>query len=332
MNVKHFHGEISIPQAKAELPNGIFLEDEIFLLKDLTEENLPINSKEVKCVTMIFCEEGKLRYDIDGHTVIAEKNDIILYSLGQKVKNCQVLSRTFNGKAILVKADYLPLLTNNINGTLIFKKKLLKIDTIKFNAEEIQSTNVFFSQIIAFMTQTGYNNRLQLAINLIQVLFQMVLDKGNYVKSKEISNDLKIYNNFIEMVNEFVLQQKSISFYTKILDTSISSLEKALHKYEGLTPKEYICQRLINRICIIAESTSKIKFPIKKIAEYTHFKSTSALSRFVKHHINMTLSEYRRKEPAEQLRIIHRTILDQNAVLKALPKTYIREDLIPLLS
>lgn len=332
MKSTFFYGEISIPQAKAELPNGIYLEDEIFLLEDIAAENLPSGTKEVKCLTMIFCEEGKLRYEIDGHTVIAEKNDIILYSLGQKVKNCRVLSSTFNGKAILVKGDYLSFITNHINDSQIFKKKLRETDTIKFNPEEIQRTNAFFSQIIAFMTQTGYNNRLQLSIGLIQVLFQMALDKETKKKSKKISNDLNIYNNFIEKVDEFVLLQKPITFYTKILETSCSSLEKALRKYEGLSPQEYIHLRLINRICIIAESTTRHKFPIKKIAEYTHFKSTSALSRFVKRHINMTLSEYRRKESAEQVRIIRRTILDQNAVLKALPRTYIREDLIPLLS
>lgn len=332
MKAIYCYGEISIPQAKAKLTNGISLNNDIFIIENITTENLPTNSKEVKCLMMIFCEEGKIRYEIDNHTVTAEKNDIILCTIGQKVTNFQVLSSTFHGKAILMEADYLPLLTNHINDTLLIKKKLRDTDTIKLNPQEMQNTNVFFSQIMAFITQTGYNNRLQLAINLILILFQMALDKAVSMETKKRPKDLIIYEEFVNLVEEFVMQQKPISFYTKKLNISRSSLEGIVRKYSNSKPQKHIHQCLIKRICIIAECTSKEKFPIKKIAEYAHFKSTSALARFVKRHINMSLSEYCRKVSAGQLHTIQNTILDRNAALKDLPRIYIREDLIPHLS
>lgn len=69
--------------------------------------------------------------------------------------------------------------------------------------------------------------------------------------------------------------------------------------------------------------------PIKKIAELVHYKNQCTLSELVKKHIGISLLQYLNLEPEKQHRIIHRTKADQNAVLKVLPKTCIREDLIP---
>lgn len=126
-------------KTKATFPNGTFRKDDFFIIEDLTYRDFPKHCKEVKCITIILCEEGKLRYDIDGHTVIAEKNDIIIYSLGQRVKNYKVLSPTFSCKAILINADCLPMLKESINSKLMLEKKLLDTDTVKLGLRKCKA-------------------------------------------------------------------------------------------------------------------------------------------------------------------------------------------------
>jgi len=250
MKTNNFYEEISIPQAKATFPNGTFRKDDFFIIENLTFRDLPKHCKKVKCITLILCEEGKLRYEIDGHTVIAEKNDIIIYSLGQRVKNYKILSPTFCCKAILINADCLPMLTESINSKLMLEKKLLDTDTVKLEVEEIQSTCWYFTEI------KRPNSCFQPAIKLIEVIIQMALEKVADKKEKELPNDLRLCNKFIEKVDEIVLLHKPVSFYAALLEISNSTLEKIVRKYIGTTPLAYIHKRLINRICIMAENAA----------------------------------------------------------------------------
>jgi len=334
MEFPKYRNEISIPQAKAFLPQGTSWNDEIFIFEDLTAQNLPTTKKDVKCFVIILCIEGKLRYEIDGHTVFAEKNDIILLSQGQQTESYKVLSPTFKGKAILIKPELIFALVQNLNSIISLKRKLINIDYISLNVQEMQLSCSCFSQISNFLTDAEYTDNLKSATSWTIAILQMALSKKQKVSetSREISPDQELYYRFIKLVDKYVMQQLPISSYCDKLQISPSTLESIIAKYGGCTPLKYIHLRLINRICIMAECTSPKKMPIKKIAEYTHFKNVSALSRFVKIQINMPLTRYRKLESETQLSLIHRTILDQNAVLAVLPKTYIQEDSILLLS
>lgn len=320
-------GEISIPQAKELLPNGAYVENKIFLAKDIVAQNLPTNSKQTKCVVILFCDKGKVRYDIDGHTAIANDNDIILFSIGQTVSNCKVLSPTFKGKAILINPSEIDTLEHNAP----LRRALRNIDITKFNEKEIFVTSMCFSQILDFLTQIGYNNRLNLASKLANVILQMIIDKNSVIKNKQ-EKDKDIFDNFCELVYENVRFRLPVSKYCEILQISIHTLEKIVFKYTAETPIKYIHRQLITRICIIAECTSSKSMTLKDIAIYAHFQNATALARFVKRKIKMTLSEYRKKVPAEQQSQVHRTNLDRNAALKDLPKTYTQAYSVPLLS
>ena len=329
-----YQEEISIPQAKAFVPQGASCNDEIFLIEDLTTKDLPTCRKQVKCLVIILCLEGKLRYEIDGHTVIAEKNDAILLAQGQQTNDYQVLSATFKAKAILIKSDRLFFSLAQSKGSIIYlKRELTNTDIIKLNRQEMTNSCIWFSQIANFLTTEKYTDNFALASTLTTLFLQMALSKKQQMaETKKVTPTQELYYRFINLVDKHVMQRLPLSNYCEKLKISSSTLEGIIRKYEGCTPIKYIHMRLINRICIMAECTSPKKMPIKKIAEYTHFKNAAALSRFVRIQLNMTLTTYRKLESETQLSLIHRTILDQNAVLAVLPKTYIQEDSILLLS
>lgn len=320
--------EISIAQAKEIKSECKFLNDEICYIEDIDVEDLPSEKTEVKCITLILCLEGTLRYDINGHTVIAEKNSILYFASGQYVDNFRVMSSTFKGKALLIKTSNINLLANNFTNISTLTNELTIIDKVKIDTCDINSINSLLTLINTFMDKK--QDRYQMIIELVHVIFELSLSQANsFDKHDEPTKDLQLFEQFIDSIEKNILTQRNISEYYKLLNISSGKLEKIVRSTIEQSPREYIQKRLVTYVCLIAEYTDKKQMPIKKISELVHYKNQCTLSELVKKHIGISLLQYLNLEPEKQHRIIHRTKADQNAVLKVLPKTYIQEDLIP---
>lgn len=320
--------EISIAQAKEIKSECKFLNDEICYIEDIDVEDLPSEKMEVKCITLILCLEGTLRYDTNGHTVIAEKNSILYFASGQHVDNFRVMSSTFKGKALLIKTSNISQLAENFTNISTLTNKLNSIDKVKIGTDDIYSINCLLTQIKTFMDKK--QNRYQMTFELVHVIIELSLSQAIfYDKYDEQTKDLQLFEQFVDSVEKNIFTQRNISEYHKLLNISPGKLEKIVRSTIEQSPREYIQKRLVTYVCLIAEYTNKKQMPIKKIAELVHYKNQCTLSELVKKHIGISLKQYQNLEPEQQHRIIHRTKADQNAVLKVLPKTYIQEDLIP---
>ena len=320
--------EISIAQAKEIKSECKFLNDEICYIEDIDVEDLPSEKTEVKCITLILCLEGTLRYDINGHTVIAEKNSILYFASGQYVDNFRVMSSTFKGKALLIKTSNINLLANNFTNISTLTNELTIIDKVKIDTCDINSINSLLTLIKTFMDKK--QDKYQMIIELVHVIFELSLSQANsFDKHDEPTKDLQLFEQFIDSIEKNILTQRNISEYYKLLNISSGKLEKIVRSTIDQSPREYIQKRLVTYVCLIAEYTDKKQMPIKKIAELVHYKNQCTLSELVKKHIGISLLQYLNLEPEKQHRIIHRTKADQNDVLKVLPKTCIRKDLIP---
>lgn len=148
LNIKK---EISIAQAKEIKSECKFLDDEICYIEDIDVQDLPTDKMEVKCITLILCLEGTLRYDTNGHTVIAEKNSILYFANGQYVDNFRVMSSTFKGKALLIKTSNISQLAENFTNISTLTNKLNSIDKVKIGTDDIYSINCLLTQIKTFM-------------------------------------------------------------------------------------------------------------------------------------------------------------------------------------
>lgn len=320
--------EISIAQAKEIKSECKFLNDEICYIEDIDVEDLPSEKTEVKCITLILCLEGTLRYDTNGHTVIAEKNSILYFASGQHVDHFRVMSSTFKGRALLIKTSNISQLAENFTNISTLTNKLNSIDKVKIGTDDIYSINCLLTQIKTFMDKK--QNRYQMTFELVHVIIELSLSQAIfYDKYDEQTKDLQLFEQFVDSVEKNIFTQRNISEYHKLLNISPGKLEKIVRSTIEQSPREYIQKRLVTYVCLIAEYTNKKQMPIKKIAELVHYKNQCTLSELVKKHIGISLQEYQNLEPEQQHRIIHRTKADQNAVLKVLPKTYIQEDLIP---
>lgn len=327
-----FENEISIPQAKALLGRGTFLGDEIYLVDNISNNNLPQNFKKSKCLVFILCEEGQIRLEINGETIYAEKNDMILITSGQSISYFKTLSSHYRGKAIFIATSNIPFLAEHFCDTLTLKRMLIDTNKVTLNEEEMEYQRYNFSQIVSFVKKE-HPHKQALAMCLIKPILFCALEKKNTTTNCHPQNKKEeLFLRFEQIVNQRLLEHLQVSEYCNIIGISNSQLESLVYEFIGYKPIKYIQERLINRICIMLESTTPKSLPISEIAKRTHFSSASALSRFAKRMLHMSLTTYRHLEPAQQHRIIRRTILDQTAALKDLPKSDIQASQAPRLS
>lgn len=330
MKQQDFEDEISIPQAKALFNRGVYIEDDLFLIDNIIASNLPHNKKKTKCVVILICEEGEIRFESDGHTITAGENDVVLLNIGQVIDNNKVMSSNYRGKAILINPNELPMLAEDFSNTAHLRGQLTQIDKIKLNEQEMTHSNDDFYQIADLLKNT-YPNKSTLAINLIKIILQIAIAKSYRNHKKLFKKSEQQFEAFTLLVDQYVSISRHVSEYCKRLGISSTQLEHIVREYTGYTPLKYIHGKLLNRICIIAESTSISQMPNKKIAEWVHFSSFSAFSRFIQQNLHMSLTKYRHLKSDQQLHIIRRTILDQTAALKDLPKSDIQASQAPLL-
>ena len=211
--------EISIAQAKEIKSECKFLNDEICYIEDIDVEDLPSEKTEVKCITLILCLEGTLRYDINGHTVIAEKNCILYFASGQYVDNFRVMSSTFKGKALLIKTSNINLLANNFTNISTLTNELTIIDKVKIDTCDINSINSLLTLIKTFMDKK--QDKYQMIIELVHVIFELSLSQANsFDKHDEPTKDLQLFEQFIDSIEKNILTQRNISEYYKLLNIS----------------------------------------------------------------------------------------------------------------
>lgn len=320
---------ISIPQAKLQYGGDSFYQDDLYLINRIIAQDLPKSSKTTECIVIIFCEKGKIKYDTNGTTIIAEENDILFLSCGQKVSEYKLMSPDYIGQAILIDTKLMEEIEFEGYTTNGLKSKIQHTDKIKLSSHDMFYCNILFGIISQALSTPNNYERINAAKSFTKGILQMVLSKAPTITNEIISTEERLYIEFINLVDEKKALNLQVAKYCHELDISETHLNHIVHKFAGTTPLKYIHKRLIIQICIIVENTSSKAMSNTKIAERIHFRSATELSRFFKREVHITLSKYRHLTPDERLHIIPYTTLDQIAPQAVLPKTYIQEDSAP---
>lgn len=307
----NFRNEISIPQAKHYFGRGNYINDALYLVDKIKGSNLPPYFKEAKCIVILFCERGGFKYESKGSTIYAGQNELVFFTDGQDISHLQALSDSYLGQAIFISTHALASIENREYNESCLLHRIRKTHKIKLSQHEMDTFNDIFTLINEGISSHTDDNQIIAYIKLIITIIELVFSKDLSSNSHTLDYDELKYQQFINLVEEKLILKIPISEYCQELEISETHLSHIVHLFAGITPKKYINKKLINRICIAAESTSAKAMPIYKIAERFHFRSASELCRFVKRQININLSSYRCLESVERLRIVHHTTLDQ---------------------
>lgn len=299
---------ISIPQVKYDFEGGCCYKNEICFLDNIRGCNLPQNGKEAECFVILFCKEGKIRYETKGETIYAEQNDIIFLTRGQWVSHYKVLSPDYLGQAIFLDVKTIAAFDDGDYSKNCLMHRLRDTDKIKVTSHEMEFFNYNFSIFCEKLTKPFNQDIITSIKHSLKSIILLALSKNYSSEQKSLTPEEEIFFQFKSLVEEKKSRNFGVAEYCKELLISESRLNKIVHKFAGKTPLQYIHEKLINYICILAENTSAEAMPIYKIAERFHFRSASELCRFVKREINISLSTYRCLESDERLRITQHTI------------------------
>ena len=307
----NFRNVISIPQAKHYFGRGNYINDALYLLDKIKGSNLPQNFKQAKCIVILFCEKGGFKYDSKGSTIYASQNDLVFFTDGQDISHLQALSDSYLGQAIFISTNTLSCIENREYNENCLLHRIRKTNKIKLSQQEMDTFNDIFTLISEGISSHTNDHQIIAYIKLIIAIINLVFSKDLSSDCHTLDYEELKYQQFINLVEEKLILKIPISEYCQELEISKTHLSHIVHLFAGITPQKYIHKKLINRICIVAETTSAESMPIYKIAERFHFRSASELSRFVKREIKISLSTYRCLESVEQQYIIHHTTLDQ---------------------
>lgn len=120
--------------------------------------------------------------------------------------------------------------------------------------------------------------------------FASLIAKTRLISKDKMTRSQEIVFDFIRLVSEFYLKEKSVEFYASRLMLSTRHLSAVLKEVTGKTSNQIINDYILNEAKALLSSTIK---PINEIALRLQFSDQYAFSHFFKKHQKVSPTEYR---------------------------------------
>ena len=101
-----------------------------------------------------------------------------------------------------------------------------------------------------------------------------------------------LYNDFIALVAEHALEQRSVGYYADRLHLSTSRLMSLVKQYSGRTVMQWINLRTVQQAKEMLRYSDK---PVSEVAEAVGMDDANYFSRFFRHEVGMNPTQWRRK-------------------------------------
>lgn len=115
---------------------------------------------------------------------------------------------------------------------------------------------------------------------------------NQWIEKKEFTNEVKIYQDFIDLALKYYTTEHNVSFYAEQLKLTPAYFATSIKKAIGNTPLEIIARMLL------IDAKAQLKgtgLDIKSIAISLGFNNLSYFNKFFRQHEGMTPQEYRGK-------------------------------------
>ena len=135
--------------------------------------------------------------------------------------------------------------------------------------------------------------------NLVKaLLLAMFYDMSNVIWRVGQSEDIKtrkradsLFTEFIALLEENVRTERRVSWYAEQIGITPKYLSEMVKQVSKRTPNEWIDNYVMLEIRVLLKNTTK---SIKEIADAVNFPNQSFLGKFIKEHMGMSPSEFRK--------------------------------------
>jgi len=255
----------------------------------------PENSFRMDFYSLCICTSGRMTMEIDGNNYHVEQNSFLV-SGPSTIVHFRKFSRDFTMKLLFFEKNFL--LKNISNPFIIEKIGLFQNGNYSMLSAQPKTIEHLLGLLEYLEHKTKSNGNFTDEI-IRSIIFNVLLEVAEitHLSVVEIQNKDKtipmVHLKFRELVQEHILEQRSVQFYAEQLHISNKYLIEVVKKASGRTPHEVIDETLLKEAYVLLGNP---EYTISEIAFQLHFNSTSAFGRFFKRHASISPSNYRTRQ------------------------------------
>lgn len=138
------------------------------------------------------------------------------------------------------------------------------------------------------------------SLRTIQLLQMALLNDLHHIQSIEAeqqthvqpSRQEEVFNRFIDLVNQYGLRERNISFYAERLLLSPNRLSTIIKDYSGQTVMQWLNQKTLLQAKVLLRHSDMM---IYEIADRLGFAESTTFNRYFKREVGMTPLEYKKQ-------------------------------------
>lgn len=285
---------------------GAFINDEFMMFDNLADIN---NSHKVECEKMIktvispypiklsrptayICVDGHIRFRVNLNEYVLHKNEILILLTGT-ISECLDYSSDASVAIISFADDYFSPM-EHVRELLDVQNMVHLSPLIKLSSVQMESIITLYHMMKSRIDDTSDRFRKFALKGYAQVLCAMALNHLSTVETRptepNTSRSLKIYQDFIYLVQHNYNQHRQIAYYASKLCITPKYLSTIVKKESGRTAGEWIDDYVINEAKALLKN---VKFTVLQVSQMLNFPSASFFAKFFRQHTGKTPTDYR---------------------------------------
>lgn len=243
----------------------------------------------------LVCIDGEVKGDIDGIRYELRANDVILCRPNRLLSD---ISHSADFKCMAIKVSQQMLLSILPVNERLFTSNVhfAKYPVVSINDEDAGRLRVYCSLLNAEAANNGNRYRREIIISLAIATIHKILyfiDKYLGLNGKsQLKQSEILFGKFIELLSDSNLKQRTVNFYAEKLCVTPKYLSVVCRRTSGRTASEWINEFVVREIKKQLKHSSK---SIKEIALDLDFPNLSFFGKYVKAHLGLSPTQYRKK-------------------------------------
>ncbi|PZR16208.1 MAG: hypothetical protein DI539_17915 [Flavobacterium psychrophilum] len=274
-------------RSAGQLPGEAYLYDG----SESTESEVKRHSCEGDFL-FIFVKSGIFRAIVDGKKIYCTSNELVIALCRHY---CEVIKYSKKTSCYLVKVQWQFITDIKMSGQfieLLVNKESVRLFPKNFDSRVLLRIMklLYYYQALKDTLRFPFSSyKAALSLLIYQAAWQQDSTSGT-VKITYSRKEL-LTLQFLKMLVQHYREERSITFYARLLFVTQGYLTKSVREVTGKTVLECIYEVLLSEAKYLLMSTDAT---IELISEQLHFNSAGSFSRFFKKETNLTPTEYRR--------------------------------------
>ncbi|MEK6450964.1 MULTISPECIES: helix-turn-helix domain-containing protein [Myroides] len=244
--------------------------------------------------SILFVKKGRLLFKEQITEIEATANTIILFDKKYVYETIE-MSDDIELRLVSYNLEFIQKIALKLN-------KLKVYDNLKRQLKRSFTTTpgeleLFWQNIRMLNYYIKNFNNIEYAREIVENYFNIVLyhlvsitSPKQHDSLSQMTTQQAIAYNFLILVSENYLRDKTVQFYADQLRISIRHLSTVVKEITNKTPNEIIGEFILNEAKAQLSSTTN---PIREIAELLKFSDQYAFAHFFKRHLNISPTQYR---------------------------------------